>query len=782
MAKLPASDVAFEIGHVLFLDIVGYSRLLISEQSARVVELNDVVRQSDEFCRAEGAGSLIRLPSGDGMALVFSSTVETALRCAIEIALELKGHAQLAVRMGIHSGPVKTVRDVNDQTNVAGAGINVAQRVMACGDAGHILLSRHAADDLEQYPRWRSHLHDLGEHEVKHGVRLGLVGFWEEGIGNSEIPARLRGGHLTPRPQRRGRLLSLAGAAAAAMAAVGYFFGPWSAPHAVGKSIAVLPFENLSVYPDNAYFAGGIQQDVLTNLAKIGDLKVISQASVAHYDGHLGDAREIGRALGVATVLTGSVRREANRVRINVQLINATDSEHLWAEDYDRELTDILAVQSEVALKIAAALQSKLSPTEKARLSKPPTESGEAYLLYLQASDRDSHSDLEGAFALYEKAIALDPRFALAFARLSLVASAVYQTTADRAYLTKAETAAQEALRLQPTLPEAHMAAGFTYYRGEHDYANALRELEIARAGLPNDSEVFLILGSIERRQGNWEQSTRDLRKAATLNPKVGMLWANLGANYRAQRDYDAATKIFEKGVASEPGFFSNYWLAAYTAIDRNADLSRLNRVVAMKIEAGTAAEANYVRYTAAILRRDFNGARSIVEDAEGEEQIYAWQVPTPFPRSLLAGLSYLLAGDRAAARPYLESAAKDLEKSVRRNAGDASRRVLLGEAYAGLGLKDKATAEGRRATELLSEKADAFEGPRITLELARIYSLLGDADNAIPLLEHCLRTPGGTTPSWLTLDPIWDPLRHDIRFQRLLTQNVPPTTKNQNN
>ena len=324
--------VQLEIAHVLFIDIVGYSSLLISEQSELLGVLNNAVREAGESRSAEADGQLVRLPTGDGMALVFRHSPEQPARCALEISQALKDYPKLHVRMGIHSGPVNEVADVNERANIAGAGINIAQRVMDCGDAGHILLSKHVAEDLQHYSEWRPYLHDVGQCEVKHEEMISIVNLYTKELGNPN-PPRLKPTGIEVRRRRRRNAFLLAGSCLAALLIAGFFLLPRASARKVDKSIAVLPFTNLSNDKENAYFADGVQDDVLTNLSKIGDLKVISRTSVMQYRGQTPNVREIGRALGVSNILEGSVRRSGNKVRVNVQLIDANTDEHIWAND-----------------------------------------------------------------------------------------------------------------------------------------------------------------------------------------------------------------------------------------------------------------------------------------------------------------------------------------------------------------------------------------------------------------------------------------------------------------
>src|SRR6516162_10098298 len=344
MAAEVKKEIELEIAHVLFIDIVGYSKLSVNEQHARIEELNEIVRLSEQFRRAEAASRLLKIPTGDGMALVFYKSPEEPAQCAVEISRALKGNARLQVRMGIHSGPISGVLDVNERTNVAGAGINMAQRVMDCSDAGHILLSHHVAEDLAEYECWRPFLHDIGAFKVKHGMRVSVTNFYSDEVGNPRLPSKLQ----AIRKHRAHVRWAEIGAALLVLGAIiaGFAFllhRSTQAPLAfLDKSIAVLPFENLSEEKQNEYFADGVQDEILTDLAKIDDLKVISRGSVMHYkSGVARNLREIGEQLGVAHLLEGSVQRAANKIRVNAQLIDARTDAHLWAQTYDRDLADV---------------------------------------------------------------------------------------------------------------------------------------------------------------------------------------------------------------------------------------------------------------------------------------------------------------------------------------------------------------------------------------------------------------------------------------------------------
>src|SRR5882757_2385208 len=375
MAAAGTKEIQFEIGHVLLIDIVGYSKLLINQQSEQMQMLREIVRGTDQFRTAEAEGKLLRLPTGDGGALVFRTNPEAPVRCALEISKELKKHPELRVRMGIHSGAVNEITDLNEQANIAGAGINIAQRIMDCGDSGHILLSRHVAEDLEQYRQWQPYLHDLGECEVKHGVRVHAINLYTADVGNPEVPEKLKRPDVEvaapaakQAPSKWNIPKWVLMGAVVAVVVMGFLLWSKRTPTisaAPDKSIAVLPFENLSDEKQNAFFTDGVQDEILTDLAKIADLKVISRTSVMQYKSGLArNLRKIGEELAVAHVVEGSVQRAANKVRVNAQLIDARTDAHLWAQTYDRDLADVFAIQSEIAKAIADQLQAKLSPNE----------------------------------------------------------------------------------------------------------------------------------------------------------------------------------------------------------------------------------------------------------------------------------------------------------------------------------------------------------------------------------------------------------------------------------
>jgi TolB-like protein len=392
-------EIELKIAHVLFIDIVAYSKMASDDQRAAIEKLNQIVQSTDEFRKSESENRLLKLATGDGMALIFYDSPEAPVECALEISRALKEHPQLRLRMGAHSGPVSGVVDVNGRANVAGAGINMAQRVMDCGDAGHILLSQRIAEDLEQFKHWRPHLYHLGACEVKHGEKIDIVNLFTAELGNREQPKKFQQAKATltapptsapvAKPAPRSRTLIAALIVAAAAATGFYIFSHRSGAKAIPeKSIAVLPFENLSRDPDNAYFADGIQDEILTRLAKIADLKVISRTSTQHYKSAPENLSEIGKQLGVAHILAGSVQKSGDAVRVNVQLIKAANDSHLWADTFDRKLTDIFSVETEVAKAVSDQLRAKLTGQEEQIIAAKPTDNPEAYDGYLRGLAR----------------------------------------------------------------------------------------------------------------------------------------------------------------------------------------------------------------------------------------------------------------------------------------------------------------------------------------------------------------------------------------------------------
>ena len=601
-----------------------------------------------------------------------------------------------------------------------------------------------------------------------------------------------------PKSRRRRNVILLGVGALALSLAAGFFVLPRAVARKIDKSIAVLPFENLSDDKENAYFADGIQDDVLTNLSKIGDLKVISRTSVMPYRGGKHNVRDIGKALGVSAILEGSVRRSGNRVRVNVQLIDATTDEHLWANDYDRELTDVFAIQTDLAQKISEALQAKLSPTEKALIEQKPTQNNDAYLAFMQAHNlhgsREDHSRLQQAEQMYERAIALDPRFALALARFSQLESWIYHSfdpTAARKQ--KAVDLAERALLLGPSMPEAHLARGFAYYYGDRNYEAALNEFAIAQRGLPNESEVYLAIGAIQRRQGKWEESTTNLKKASELDPKSSWPLQNLAFNYQMVRDTAATERTIDKALQLAPRSLELWGLKIQFAIELRGDFSVYEGAMAtlgsvLRSSPTSPAppapptlasssdftpsdfNASYVevgRLGVLMLQRKFQEAISVAEKIE--DNAVAGKPELVCQKYGFVGLARRYLHDEEGARRDLLKTKEVAQKLLAQTPDSAPRRMQLAQVMALLGEKEAAIAEALRAQQLLPESVDAFEGPQITEQLAETYSLCGDATRAIEILDGLFRRPSPITTHLLKLQLAWDPIRNDPRFQALI-------------
>jgi TolB-like protein/Tfp pilus assembly protein PilF len=786
-----------EIGHVLFMDLVGYSKLLLDEQREELQHLTEIVLNTEQVRAAEAADKLIRLPVGDGMALVFFNSPEAPVRCAIEIGKGLKQYPQLKLRMGIHSGPVNEVRDVNDRANVAGAGINFAQRVMDCGDAGHILLSKRVAEDLAHSRQWRTCLHDLGECAVKHGVPIFIVNLYTDEIGNAQLPEKIKqwqseraaqaadGSSVPPRKY----VLIAAAALVIAVASFSvwlYFKQPAATSLMPEKTIAVLPFQNFSPDKDNAFFADGVQDDILTSLAKIKDLRVTSRSSVMRFrDAAEQNLRQIGKALGVANVLEGSVRREGDRVVVNVQLVDAQSARQIWANRYDRTLADSLGLQGELASEIADALRATLSTDEQARLTAKPTQNPDAYVFYLRANQLSRNpdtllEDYKAAEQLYMQATALDPNFALAHARLASVCAEIfhyYEPTED--WKNKARTEAQIALRLQPNLAEAHFALGQCVYWMDQDYDRALEQFDIAARMSPSDGDSARLIAAIKRRQGKWQESLEEYEQVAKLDPQNPNTVRELIFTNTAMRRWPEAARWVEQLRAMAPASIISKIQRGYVEFWWKGDTSLLKSLL-NQIPPGVDPDGGVTsaRWEVAMLDRDYAAARHAIDASTAKELSYTGEASTP--RAFFEGCIALAQGDIAGAQKYFEDAQPVFENAVKEAPLSAIRHANLGWLYAFMGRKEDAIREGRRAVELKPESKDAVDGVIVNCYLALIYARVGEKDLAFPLLQRLLKTPGAvdSVDYSITINDLkhrweWDPIRRDPRFQKLLEQSA---------
>jgi TolB-like protein/class 3 adenylate cyclase/Tfp pilus assembly protein PilF len=782
MAAEIKKEIQPEIAHVLFIDIVGYSKLSINDQHAAVEELNNIVRASEQFQRAETADRLIRIPTGDGMVLVFYTNPEAPAQCAVEVSCALKEHPRLQVRMGIHSGPVSGVVDVNERANLAGAGINMAKRVMDCGDAGHILLSKHVAEDLEEYEKWRPFLHDLGTCDAKHGVRVSVVNLYDAQFGNAKLPWKFE---TVQKRRARVRWAEVAVALLVLAAIIAAFVllvrrPTRSALAIVEKSIAVLPFENRSEDKANAYLADGIQDEILTRLSKIADLKVISRTSTQHYKSAPKNLSEISKQLGVAHILEGRVQKSGDAVRVNVQLIKAANESHLWADTFDRKLTDIFSVESEVAKAIADQLRAKLTGEEKQVIAAKPTDNAQAYDAYLRGLAYTlkiaSTANALGAQKYLREAVRLDPKFALGWALLSIADARGYITQALQptvALREETRQAAETALALQANLGEAVLAKGLYYYSCLKDYDTAVRYFEQARQFLPNNSRIPESLAYVTRRQGLWDKSESYFNEAERFDPRNVNLLGQHALSYINLRRFPEALRKFDQILNITPDDVNILALKAAIA-QAEGDLPRAAALLAPLHPGADLTQALQTQAYEAILER-----RSAPIIPRLKEILVK---PDPAFGYINGELRFWLgwaqevASDHAAARETWRQARSELESFLKEQ---PENHFLIGDlALTNMGLGDKAAALAlaERAIATLPTEKDATFGP-IPLEiLARVAAQMGEPNRAIAALEKLLSIPYAgllthpvpLTPALLRLDPMFDPLRNDPRFQKL--------------
>src|SRR5215471_3736969 len=557
MAAEVKKEIALEIGHVLFIDIVGYSKLLNEEQQERLNQLTEIVLETTPVREAIDE-QLVRLPTGDGMALVFRHSAEEPARCALEIAEALRKHPELPVRMGIHSGPVSEVTDVSGRTNIAGAGINMAQRVMDCGDAGHILLSQHVADDLVHSRQWASRLRDLGECQVKHGVRLHLVNLYAEPLGNAELPQKFQQAKPKSPPRNNaGRVAALA-VIAVLVAGAAYYFVAHRAPKDAAiseNSIAVLPFVDMSQAKDQDYFSDGISEELLNLLAKIPQLKVAARTSSFSFKGKGVEIPEIARQLHVANVLEGSVRRSGEQLRITAQLIRAAEGYHLWSETYDRKMDDIFKIQDEIAGEVVKELKVKLlGAVPKARTTDP-----QAYALYLQARELGLQGTAEAfakSDALFRQVLQIDPRYAPAWDELARNFSdkTGMGLLSNQEGFALAREADEKALQIDPDYAPTHASLGWIAMYGDNDLAGAARHFQRALALDPTDVRVLRNATTFLQNLGRVDEALALAEALVRRDPVNVTSLFNLGTDQRQAGRYDAAIASLRTALSLSPG------------------------------------------------------------------------------------------------------------------------------------------------------------------------------------------------------------------------------------
>jgi TolB-like protein/Tfp pilus assembly protein PilF len=672
--------------------------------------------------------------------------------------------------------------DVNERTNVAGAGINLAQRVMDCGDAGHILLSHHVAEDLAEYERWRPFLHDLGVCEVKHGGRVGVTNLYSDEVGNPQLPKKFQAlkKHRT-HVRWAEAAIGLLVLAAIVAAFIFLLRKPTRAVLNIAeKSIAVLPFENLSEDKANAYFADGIQDEILTRLSKIADLKVISRTSTQHYKSAPENLPDIARQLGVAHVLEGSVQKSGDAVRVNVQLIKAANDSHLWADTFDRKLTDIFSVESEVAKTIAEQLRAKLTGQEEQVIAAKPTNNPEAYDAYLRGLAYTLKTTTSPANALaaqkyLREAVRLDPKFALAWALLSYADASGYIVQSLQptvALREEARQAAETALALQPNLGEAVVAKGHYHYACLKDYDTAVRYYEQARPLLPNSSRIPESLAYLTRRRGQWDQSESYFNEAERLDPRNVTMLNEHAASYIILRRFPEALRKLDQVLNITPDDLDTLTIKA-TVAQAEGDLPRAAALLAPlhpNTDDSYALETQV--YQEILERRPREMIPRLKEVLAKPDQALG---PINSELRFWLGWAQEVAGDHAAAQASWSQSRSELEPFLKEQ---PENYLLIGDlALTNMGLGDKAAALAlsERAMAALPIEKDAVTGPIPIEFLARVAAQMGEADRAIAALQKLLSIPyagafpaGPLTPVLLRLDPMFDPLRNDPRFQKL--------------
>ena len=803
-------EIELEIAYVLFIDIVGYSKLLIDRQRRLLELLNELVRGTEQFRKAEANHRLITIPTGDGMALVFYNAPEAPVECALEISRAVKEHPELKLRMGVHSGPVSGVVDVSGRANIAGAGINIAQRVMDCGDTEHILLSKHVAEDLEQLGHWHRHLHNLGDCEMKHGARVSVVNLYTEELGNPEVPQKFRQARqkaATPivlaKASRSRTWIVAAAVALLAALIIGSLFllrrapvspsasassaptaTPLTTTAASEKSIAVLPFENLSRDPDNAFFTDGVQDEILTDLSKIADLKVISRTSVMQYKtGAQRNLREIAQQLSVAHLVEGSVQRVANRVRVNAQLIDARNDAHLWAQTYDRDLADVFAIQSEIAKSIADQLQAKLSPAEKSAIEQRPTSDIAAFELYSRANDLILNigfssvqvPNIHAGIDLLNQALARDPSF---FAAQCLIARAHDTLYALREHTPEqralAEAAIKAAFQLRPGAGEAHLARATHLYQAYRDYDGALAELDIVRGTMPNAPGIFELTGYIARRRGAQDEGVRNLEHAVELDPRNFFTLQQLALSYKLLHRYAEEIATLDRALSIKPddpeakgarglAFFD--WKADTQTLHQTIDEIRTTNPEVLKSVAD-------VWFICALAEHDPAAAEAALGSL-GEGRLFGANA-TSFVAGFGRGLLARMLKDQNKARSAFSAIRPEQEKTVQAQPDYGPPVCILALIDAGLGRKEEAEREIRHAVDLVPMEKDSLNGADMIQYSAIVAAWVGEKDVALQNLVKAAQLPGFVTYGRLKLLAWWDPLRGDPRFEKIVNSLAP--------
>jgi TolB-like protein/Tfp pilus assembly protein PilF len=644
--------------------------------------------------------------------------------------------------------------------------------------AGFLIQIASAAFPAWELPNWSLRL----------VIALLLVGFPIALVLAWAYDITATGIQITPTTgaHRQRNLILLILTAVIVSAATGFFLLPRAVSHKIDKSVAVLPFQNLSSDPNNAYFADGIQDEVLTRLAKIGDLKVISRTSTQGYQSEPGNLTEIAKQLGVANILEGSVQKAGDQVRVNVHLVNVQTGSQLWAETYDRKLSDIFSVETEIAKGIAESLQAKLTGREEQALAAKPTDNPEAYDAYLrglafEARSNYSSDALFKAIDFYGLAVRLDPNFAVAWARLSGVHALLYSNRRDTTAARRdaAKEALENAQKLQADTPETLLFTGYYQYWVLHDHGLAKASFERVSKKLPGNSEVLYALAAIARSEGHWDESIAYWERGLALNPRNTALLTEVAFTHAALRQFPRAEKLYDRALDILPNEVSIMALKAsiYQAEGNLQEAAKLLAQVNLETNSDVAVR---IRLTEWRLERNHTEATQWVQGRQ--DRLGLFSGIDKGTKQLGNALVHRVAGDTAQAKAFAEQARNTIEPLRKEQPDNAFVAAALAVAYAMLDQKDSALKEAQRAITLVPSNKDRLSGPAFEENLALVEMITGENSRAISTLTRLLETPYGgwlyspapITTALLRLDPLWDPLRADPVFQKLCEEKKP--------
>ena len=778
-----------KLAAIMFTDMVGYSAL--SQRDEKLAqELLEEHRQLLREILPRFHGTEIKT-IGDAFMVEFNSALEAA-QCAIEIQRALAkrnadapAERQIEIRIGIHIGDV-----VHRGGDVYGDGVNIASRIEQLANAGGICVSM----DVERQIRnaLEARFEKLAPTELKNiSVPMDLFRIalpWERrGTPVAKIQTQSTSRRFLPAAIALVLLLTIG---------LGWWWtakpsrhpGPTAAPSTATvseKSIAVLPFENLSEDKQNAFFADGVQDEILTDLAKVAELKVISRTSVAQFKSTASrNLREIGQLLGVAHILEGSVQKAGNKVRVNAQLLDARNDAHLWAQTYTKDLSDVFAIQTEIAEAIAQQLQAQLSPDEKARISKPSTTDPLAYDLYLRARELDDRANdpnakeslLQG-ITLLEEAVRRDPKFLRAYCLLCEINLDLYWGGSDHTDHRRelARVALQKAEEIQPDAGEVHAMKGLYAYHGFRDYGKALAEYEIAKRLLPNEPRLYMTCGAIDRRSGRFDDAVTNFTRAVELDPRNFIVVTEAGSTFQGMRRYPEAKRLFQQALSIVPNAPFTTFLLGFNDFATTGDTAALRKPLEAVAQQGPTAarEVAYPLLVCSWMQRDKAAAEKAVAliPAEGIADSFTEAL---VPREYCVGRTAWLFGDKQLAQTALTSARAIFARTTQEQPNYAQAWSYLGLTDAMLGRRDDALREGKRACEILPYEKDSWSGPGFMSYLAAIYTWCGEKDAALEQLKKATKYPTGISYGELKQSPDWDSLRSDPRFDKILVSLAP--------